>query len=55
LVLNGCSTIEGAVDYDVHSDLIHRHLELSARVRGHLFRRHAAGELDMHLDVYFVQ
>jgi hypothetical protein len=74
------------VDYDVHSDLvhrilfgevinlveeipvfgtvlrhinpfklIHRHLELSATVRGNIFGRSAAGQPDVHVDVYFVQ
>jgi hypothetical protein len=86
LVINGYSTLEGAVDYEVHSDLVHRalfgevlslpeeipllgtvlrhlnpfqrihqHLELSATVQGHLFRRNAAGQPDVHVHVYFVQ
>jgi len=86
LVINGYSTLEGAVDYDVHSDLvhrilfgevinlaeeipllgtvlrhinpfqlIHRHIELSATVQGNLFRRHADGQPDVHVDVHFVQ
>jgi AsmA-like C-terminal region len=86
LVINGYSTLEGTVDYDVHSDLvhrtlfgevinlaeaiplvgtvlrhinpfhlIHRHLELSATVQGNVFRRNAAGQPDVHVDVYFIQ
>jgi hypothetical protein len=86
LVINGYSTLEGRVDYDVHSDLvhrslfgeatnlaeklpllgtvlrhinpfhlIHRHLELSATVQGNVFRLNAAGEPDVHVEVYFVQ
>jgi hypothetical protein len=86
LMLNGYSTIEGVVDYDVHSDLIHRllfgevinlaekipllgtvlrhlnpfhvihrHLELSATVQGDMLRRNAAGQPDVHVEVYIVQ
>jgi hypothetical protein len=86
LVLNGYSTLEGAVDYEVHSDLVHRilfgevinlaeeililgtvlrhinpfqviyqHIELSATVQGNVFHRNAAGQPDVHVDVYFVQ
>jgi hypothetical protein len=86
LVIDGYSTLEGTVDYAVHSDLvhrilfgeainlaeeipllgtvlrpinpfqlIHRHLELSAMVRGNIFASGAAGQPDVHVDVYFVQ
>jgi hypothetical protein len=86
LVINGYSSLEGVVDYDVHSDLVHRilfgevinlteeipilgtllrhinpfqvihqHIELSATVQGNLFRRNAAGQPEVHVDVYFVQ
>jgi AsmA-like C-terminal region len=86
MVINGYSTLEGGVDYDVHSDLvhrslfgeainlaeklpllgtvlrhinpfhlIHRHLELSATVQGNVLQLNAAGEPDVHVDVYFVQ
>ena len=85
-MIDGYSTIEGAVDYDVHSDLvhrilfgevinlveeiplfgtvlrhlnpfqlIHRHIELSATVRGTIFGRSPAGQPDVHVDVHFVQ
>jgi len=86
LVINGYSTLEGTVDYDVHSDLVHRilfgevinlaeeipllgtvlrhinpfqlvhrHIELSATVQGDIFGHNAAGQPDVHVDVYFVQ
>jgi hypothetical protein len=86
MVINGYSTLEGTVDYDVHSDLVHRslfgevinlaeklpllgtvlrhinpfhlvhrHLELSATVQGNVFRRNAAGQPDVHVNVYFIQ
>jgi hypothetical protein len=35
--------------------LIHRHLELSATVQGNVFQRNAAGQPDVHVDVYFVR
>jgi hypothetical protein len=86
MVINGYSTLDGKVDYDVHTDLvhrslfgdvinlaeklpllgtvlrhinpfhlIHRHLELSATVQGNVFRLNAAGQPDVHVDVYFIQ
>ena len=86
MVINGYSTLDGEVDYDVHSDLvhrslfgeainlaeklpllgtvlrhinpfhlIHRHLELSATVQGNVFRLNAAGQPDVHVEVYFIQ
>jgi hypothetical protein len=86
LVINGYSTLDGGLDYDVHSDLvhrslfgeainlaeklpllgpvlrhinpfhlIHRHIEISATVRGNIFQHNAAGQPDVHINVYFTQ
>ena len=83
LVLNGHSSLEGEVDYHVHSDLTHRlfigevtslpdkipllgsllrhinpfqlvhgHAELSATVRGNVFRRDARGQPAVDVHVY---
>jgi hypothetical protein len=35
--------------------LIHQHIELSATVRGNMFRLDAAGQPDVHVGVYVVQ
>jgi hypothetical protein len=35
--------------------LIHRHIEISATVRGNIFHHNAAGQPDVHINVYFTQ